>query len=185
MSRIGKQPVSIPSGVTVTSEADGNIVIKGPKGELKLNPHPLAKVEVSDQEIVVIRDGEEPQKRAIQGLTRSLLQNMVTGVTEGFSKRLEVNGVGYRAKVQGKILELSLGFSHPIKYSIPEGIEVTMDEEKKNVIIISGVDKQKVGQAAAEIRSYRKPEPYKGKGVKYEDEHIHRKAGKTAAKSSS
>lgn len=184
MSRIGKNPVLIPAGVTITSDANALIVVKGPKGELSLTPHPLAKIEVTEQEVKVIRDGEEPIKRAMQGLTRTLIQNMVTGVTEGFSKRLEINGVGYRAAVQGKTLELSLGFSHPVKYSIPEGIEIKMDEEKKNVIVISGIDKQKVGQVAAEIRSYRKPEPYKGKGVRYEGEYVRRKAGKTAAKGS-
>lgn len=182
MSRIGKNPVIIPAGVTVTQSADGLIVVKGPKGELSLMPHHLMKVEITEQEVKVIRDGEESIKRAMQGLTRTLIQNMVVGVTEGYMKRLEINGVGYRANPKGRVLELSLGYSHPIKYAVPEGIEVKADEEKKNVLIISGIDKQKVGQVAAEIRAYRKPEPYKGKGIKYEDEYIRRKAGKTAAK---
>ncbi len=182
MSRIGKNPVIIPAGVTITQAADGLLTVKGPKGELTLMPHHLMKLVITEQEVKVIRDGEESIKRAMQGLTRTLIQNMVVGVTEGYLKRLEINGVGYRAKAQGKTLELSLGYSHPIKYSIPEGIEIKMDEEQKNVIIVTGIDKQKVGQVAAEIRAYRKPEPYKGKGVKYEGEYIRRKAGKTAAK---
>lgn len=182
MSRIGRQPVTIPQGVTVTQDADGNITVKGPKGELTLPNNPLVKIEITETEVLVTRDGEQRDKRAAHGLIRSLLHNMVTGVTTGFSKRLEINGVGYRAQMQGTTLVLSLGFSHPINYPAPEGITITMDPEKKNVIVISGIDKQKVGQVASEIRGYRPPEPYKGKGVKYEDEYIRRKAGKTAAK---
>ncbi|MBT4384779.1 50S ribosomal protein L6 [Candidatus Peregrinibacteria bacterium] len=181
MSRIGKKPVIISSGVTIT-QADGVVTVKGPKGELTITLHPLIKIEITESEVNILRDGEESQKRALQGLTRSLIQNMVTGVTEGFIKRLEINGVGYRAQPQGKKLVLSLGYSHPIEYAVPDGVEVTQDAEKKNVLIVSGIDKQKVGQTAAEIRSFRKPEPYKGKGIKYEDEYIKRKAGKTAAK---
>lgn len=182
MSRIGRQPVTIPQGVTVTQDTDGNIIVKGPKGELTLPNNPLVKVDITETEVLVTRDGEQRDKRAAHGLIRSLLQNMVTGVTTGFSKRLEINGVGYRAQMQGTTLVLSLGFSHPINYPAPEGITIAMDPEKKNVIVISGIDKQKVGQVASEIRGYRPPEPYKGKGVKYEDEYIRRKAGKTAAK---
>ncbi len=182
MSRIGKQPVVIPAGVTVTQESDGTVIVKGPKGELKYKPNTLVKIEISESEINVIRDGEEREKRAMHGLVRALLQNMVTGVTEGYSKKLEINGVGYRAQIQGKKLVLNLGFSHPIEYLQPEGIEFKMDEEKKNVLIISGINKQQVGQVASEIRGYRKPEPYKGKGIRYIDEYVRRKAGKTAAK---
>ena len=183
MSRIGKQPVTIPTGVTVTRQDDGTILVKGPKGELSYKlPNELVKIEISESDIKVTREGEEREKRAMHGLVRTLLQNMVTGVTDGYSKRLEINGVGYRAQVQGNKLVLNLGYSHPIDYMIPEGIQVAMDADKKNVIIVSGIDKQLVGQTAAEIRSFRKPEPYKGKGVKYEDEYIRRKAGKTAAK---
>jgi large subunit ribosomal protein L6 len=182
MSRIGKYPVEIPSGVTVTRDNDGAIIVKGPKGELSMTPHNLVTVEIKDNEIIVTRDGEQREKRAMHGLTRSLIQNMVTGVTIGYSKSLQINGVGYKAKVQGRTIVLNLGYSHPIEHAIPEGIEIKMDEEKKNTIIISGIDKQQVGQTASEIRGYRKPEPYKGKGIKYEDEHIRRKAGKTASK---
>lgn len=182
MSRIGIQPVVIPAGVTVTRESDDTIVVKGPKGELKYKPHHLVKVEISEADIKITRDGEERESRAAHGLVRALLQNMVTGVTDGFTKRLEINGVGYRAQTQGNKLVLSLGFSHPVEHAIPAGIEIKMDEEKKNVIIISGVDKQQVGQVASEIRGYRPPEPYKGKGIRYEDEYVRRKAGKTAAK---
>lgn len=182
MSRIGKNPVVIPQGVTVTRNEEGMITVKGPKGELSFTPSSIVKVEITESEIIVTRDGEHREKRAMHGLTRSLLQNMVDGVTKGFSKTLEVNGVGYRFQIQGNKLVLSLGFSHPVEYTAPDGIEFKADEEKKNRLIISGIDKQKVGQVAAEIRSYRPPEPYKGKGVKYLEEHIRRKAGKTAAK---
>lgn len=182
MSRIGRNPVIIPSGVTVTLEADGTIVVKGPKGELKLAENQFVKIAVDENEIKVIREGEEREKKAAHGLMRALLQNMVTGVTDGFKKELEINGVGYRAQVQGNKMVLSLGYSHPIEYTIPEGIEIKMNEDKKNIVIITGIDKQKVGQVASEIRGFRKPEPYKGKGIKYVDEYIRRKAGKTAAK---
>lgn len=182
MSRIGKQPVVIPAGVTVTQNADGSVTVKGPKGELSYSGNPLVKIDIAENEVNVIREGEEREKRAAHGLVRSLLQNMVIGVTEGYIKRLEINGVGYRAQVQGKKLVLNLGFSHPVEYQAPEGIEFQMDENKKNVIIVSGIDKQKVGQVASEIRAYRKPEPYKGKGIRYEGEYVRRKAGKAAAK---
>lgn len=182
MSRIGKYPVEIPSGVTVTLN-NGTIIVKGPKGELTIKTPPLVKITVTDSEVQVTRDGEEREKRSMHGLARTLIQNMVTGVTEGYEKKLEVNGVGYRFKVSGKKLTLNLGFSHPIDYTAPEGIEFKEDPDKKNLLIVAGIDKQKVGQVAAEIREFRKPEPYKGKGVKYADEYIRRKAGKTAAKS--
>jgi len=182
MSRIGKQPITITSGVTATLDNDV-LTVKGPKGELTLDIDPsMTIVSIEDDKIVVKRPSDKKDHRAFHGLVRSLIQNMVTGVTQGFVKRLEVNGVGYRFKIQGKSIELSLGYSHPINYTPPEGVEVKADEEKKNIIVVSGINKQKVGQTAAEIRSFRKPEPYKGKGIKYEDEYIRRKAGKTVAK---
>jgi large subunit ribosomal protein L6 len=181
MSRIGKQPIKIPSGVTVT-HTDGKLTVKGSKGELTIEPNADMKFVITDNEVIVKRPSDEREHKSLHGLTRTLVQNMVTGVTEGFQKKLEVNGVGYRFKIQGKSIELSLGYSHPIKYTPKEGVILAADEEKKNVIIVSGIDKQKVGQAAAEIRAFRKPEPYKGKGIKYDYEHIRRKAGKTAAK---
>lgn len=181
MSRIGKQPVTIPSGVTITQGADGTLMVKGPKGELSYTPTPQVKVEIKDNQVIITRVEETKQARSFHGLTRTLIQNMVDGVTKGFVKRLEVNGVGYKAQVKGNTLVLALGYSHPIEHLIPEGIKIEMDPDKKNMIIVSGIDKQKVGQTAAEIRAYRKPEPYKGKGIKYEDEYIRRKAGKTAA----
>ena len=181
MSRVGKNPIEIPAGVTVTYE--GNLLtVKGPKGELTLSPHPDMEIIVNETEVRVKRPSDVREHKSLHGLTRSLIANMTVGVTEGFVRKLEVNGVGYRFQIQGKKLTLSLGYSHPIEYEAPEGIEFQPDEDKKNILIISGIDKQLVGQTAAEIRAFRKPEPYKGKGVKYLEEHIHRKAGKTAAK---
>jgi large subunit ribosomal protein L6 len=182
MSRIGKQPIIIPQGITITIGAKNLITVKGPKGELSMTLHPIVSITMNEKEVVITRDGEQKEKRAIQGLMRTLIANMVQGVKEGFQKRLEINGVGYRAQVKGNILLLNLGYSHPIEHLIPEGIQIQMDPEKKNIIIVSGIDKQKVGQVSAVIRGYRKPEPYKGKGIKYEDEYIQRKAGKTASK---
>ena len=181
MSRIGKQIITIPNGVTVTQE-NGVITVKGPKGELTLIPNPEMKVLIDEGKVSVKRPSDDRTHKSLHGLTRTLIQNMITGVSQGFIKRLEVNGVGYRFTIQGKSIELSLGYSHPIKYTPANGIELKADEEKKNTIVVSGIDKQKVGQTAAEIRSFRKPEPYKGKGIKYDTEHIRRKAGKTAAK---
>lgn len=181
MSRVGKRIIEITSGVTVTYE-NGTLTVKGSKGELTLNPHPDMEVIVNEKEITVKRPSDDREHKSLHGLTRSLIANMITGVTEGYSKKLEVNGVGYRFKIQGKKLNLSLGYSHPIEYQAPEGIEFIADEEKKNILIISGIDKQLVGQAAADIRAFRPPEPYKGKGIKYLEEIIHRKAGKAAAK---
>jgi len=181
MSRIGKQPVTIPAGVTITQGADGALIVKGPKGELSYTPTPEVTVVIDGDQVVITRNEETKKARSFHGLTRTLIQNMVDGVTKGFVKRLEVNGVGYKANVQGNKLVLALGYSHPIEHLIPEGIKIEIDPEKKNIIVVSGIDKQKVGQTAAEIRAYRKPEPYKGKGIKYEDEYIRRKAGKTAA----
>lgn len=181
MSRIGKQLITVPNGVTATYE-NGIITVKGPKGELTLAPHPDMIILIGEGTITVKRPSDEREHKSLHGLTRTLVQNMVTGVSEGFKKKLEINGVGYRFTIQGKSIELSLGFSHPIKYTPVDGIEIKADEEKKNVIVVQGIDKQKVGQTAAEIRSFRKPEPYKGKGIKYDTERIRRKAGKTASK---
>lgn len=182
MSRIGKKPVVIPTGVTITQESDGTLVTKGPKGELRYKANPLVKVEVKDNEVLVIADINDQAQHSLHGLTRTLIANMVEGVTKGYTKTMEINGVGYRVAVQGSKLVLNLGYSHPIEYPIPAGITFKMDDEKKNILYISGIDKQLVGQVAAEIREFRKPEPYKGKGIKYMEEHIRRKAGKAAAK---
>jgi len=179
MSRIGKQPVDVPTGVTV--EINGShISVKGPKGELKRDCHPNMKIELKDNQIIVTRPDDQKENKALHGLTRSLLANMVEGVTKGFEKQLEIVGVGYRAQASGNKITLSLGFSHPIEYKAPEGIEFIMDKDKKNMILVRGIDKQIVGEAAAKVRSYKKPEPYKGKGIKYVDEHVQRKAGKAA-----
>ena len=175
MSRIGKQPVSVPAGVTVN--LDGNIVtVKGPKGTLQQTMHPDMIIKLDSGVLTVSRPSNDKQHRALHGLTRSLLSNMVIGVTAGFSKELEINGVGYRAQKQGKSVTLNLGYSHTI--SIDESDDVKIDVPAPNKIIVSGADKQKVGQIAAEIRSFRKPEPYHGMGIKYTDERIRRKAGK-------
>lgn len=183
MSRIGKQPVIIPAGVTVEI-AGQKITVKGPKGELKKELHPNIKFEVVDNKIIVKRPDDTKENRALHGLIRSLIANMVEGVSKGFEKRLEIVGVGYRAKAEKNKITLTLGFSHPIEYKAPEDIEFKMDEENKNLIIVKGLDKQTVGEVAAKIRSYRKPEPYKGKGIRYSGEHIQRKAGKAAATTS-
>lgn len=180
MSRIGKLPIEIPSGVEVKF-ADGVLTVKGPKGELKQDIQPLVKLEIADNQITVVPQSETKEARSFHGLYRSLTANMVEGVTKGYQKRLEINGVGYRAQIQGQKITLSLGYSHPIEYQVQEGVTAVIDKEKNNVIVVSGISKQKVGQTAAEIRDFRKPEPYKGKGVKYEDEHIRRKAGKAAS----
>lgn len=182
MSRIGKNPVKIPSGVTITREADGTLVVKGAKGELKWAPHPMITVTIEENQVVVSRDDEDRFKHALHGLTRTLIQNMVIGVTKGFTKTLEINGVGYRVQVAGNKLVLNLGYSHPIEYPTPAGITFKVDDEKKNILYVSGIDKQLVGQVSAEIRGFRPPEPYLGKGIKYADEHVRRKAGKTASK---
>ena len=178
MSRIGKQPIMIPTGVTITV-GDKDIVVAGPKGSLTVPLQDQVKVAVEDGKIVVTRDNDEPKARAWHGLQRALLSNAVQGVTKGFEKKLEVNGVGYRLSGGPKEIEMALGFSHPVKYQAPEGVELKTD---KMIIIVSGIDKQKVGQVAAEIRALKKPEPYKGKGIKYVDEVILRKAGKAGKK---
>ncbi|OIP81630.1 50S ribosomal protein L6 [Candidatus Peregrinibacteria bacterium CG22_combo_CG10-13_8_21_14_all_44_10] len=180
MSRIGRQPVQIPSGVTVTEGANREITVKGSKGELKMTPHELVTVDIKDDSIVVSRDNDDSFARSLHGLTRALLNNMIIGVSTGFEKRLEIVGVGYRAQLQGNKLVLTLGYSHPVEYTPPEGVTVEMDAEKKNIIIVRGINKELVGHAASIIRGYRKPEPYKGKGIRYEGEHVRRKAGKAA-----
>lgn len=177
MSRIGKMPVAIPAGVEV--KLDGNhISVKGPKGQLALDFNPEITVEVKDAQIEVTRPSDNKQHRSLHGLTRTLISNMVTGVTDGYSKTLEVNGVGYRAQKQGKDLVMNLGYSHQV--IVPETEGITIDVPAANQIVISGADKQLVGQIAAEIRAKRPPEPYKGKGIKYANEHIRRKEGKAA-----
>jgi len=179
MSRIGKKPIAIPSGVDVKIEKkDAGIMVsvKGPKGNLVVPMPPKTSLEQKDAELIfTVKNPESKDGRALWGLARSLVNNAVVGVTEGYQKSLEINGVGFKAAVQGKKLVLNVGFSHPVDYALPEGIAAAVE---KNVITINGIDKQLVGQTAAEIRAIKKPEPYKGKGIKYVDEHIRRKAGK-------
>ncbi|MBN2087283.1 50S ribosomal protein L6 [Candidatus Peregrinibacteria bacterium] len=180
MSRIGKQIIAVPAGVEISINGN-NIKVKGPKGELEFDCPEQIKVVVKENNIQVTRKGDEPEDRSLHGLTRALVNNMVIGVSDGFQKKLEIIGVGYRAQVSGKKLTLNLGFSHPVELTAPEGIDVKMDEEQKNTIVISGVDKQVVGQFAAIIRKFRPPEPYKGKGIRYSGEYVPRKSGKAAA----
>ena len=175
LSRIGKLPIEIPSGVTITVDS-GDVTVKGPKGELKQFITPAVTVKVEDGVLTVSPKDESKVARSQHGLMRTLVNNMVTGVTKGYEKKLEVNGVGFRVQATNNELEMTLGFSHPVKYKAPAGVSITND---KMNILVSGIDKQQVGQVAAEIRSLKKPEPYKGKGIKYADEVILRKAGKT------
>ena len=179
MSRIGKMPITVPAGVTVTIE-DNHVTVKGPKGELARQINKNMKLTMDNGVITVERPDDEKENRSLHGLSRTLINNMIIGVTQGFSKTLEINGVGYRAAKQGKKLTLSLGYSHPVEMEDPEGIETVVDGQ--NLIIVKGIDKEKVGQFAAEIRDKRRPEPYKGKGIKYADEVIRRKVGKTGKK---
>jgi large subunit ribosomal protein L6 len=178
MSRIGKLPIKIPSGVTITVDGH-NVTVVGPKGTLTQFMLPFIQIKIEDGIATVSRENEEQIARAGHGLMRALLNNMVIGVTKGFEKKLELNGVGYRVSGGGQALNMTLGFSHPVEYKAPEGIQLTVE---KNLITVAGISKQQVGQAAAEIRSLKKPEPYKGKGIKYVDEQILRKAGKTGTK---
>jgi large subunit ribosomal protein L6 len=184
MSRIGKKPVAIPSGVDIKVNKDNEIVVKGPKGELRQAVDRDIAIEVLDNQIEFKRPTDQIRHRALHGLYRALVGNMVTGVTEGFKKELELVGVGYKASNQGNILDLSLGYSHNIIIEVPKELKVTTTQEKGDNprIFLEGVDKQLLGQVAAKIRSLRKPEPYKGKGVKYKNEFIRRKAGKAAGK---
>ena len=180
MSRIERMPVPVPAGVTVTVGDGNTVTVKGPKGELtRTFAHELG-IEVKDGEVVVTRPNDLKRIKALHGLTRSLIHNMVVGTSEGYEKVLEINGVGYRAAKQGKVLTLNLGYSHPVEMTDPEGIETVCDGQNK--IIVKGISKEKVGQYAAEIRTKRPPEPYKGKGIKYAEEHIRRKVGKTGKK---
>ena len=177
MSRIGRAPVDIPKGVDVKLQG-GQVTVKGPKGELSLDVHTEMKVEVGEEQILVTRPSDQPNHRSLHGLTRSLIANMVEGVTKGFSKTLEIVGIGYRADMKGKNITLNLGYSHTIDYQPPE--RVVLETPNQTTIVISGIDKQAVGHAAAVIRSFRPPEPYKGKGIRYQGEQVRRKAGKTA-----
>ena len=180
MSRIGRMPVAIPAGVTVTIAEGNKVTVKGPKGTLERELPVELTIEEKDGHVIVSRPNDLKRMKSLHGLTRTLINNMVIGVTEGYKKVLEVNGVGYRAQKQGKTLVLSLGYSHPVEMTDPEGVETTL--EGQNKITVSGIDKEKVGQYAAEIRDKRRPEPYKGKGIKYADETIRRKVGKTGKK---
>jgi large subunit ribosomal protein L6 len=175
MSRIGKHPISVPSGVKV-SASGGKVQVTGPKGSLQIPLKPEITVDVSGSVVEVKRSDDGRSAKALHGLTRTLIANMVKGVSEGFQKKLEIIGVGYKADVQGSNVNLALGYSHPVKYTLPKG--VTAAVEKQTLITLTGPDKQVVGQVAADIRAFRKPEPYKGKGIKYSDEVIRRKAGK-------
>ena len=177
MSRIGKMPVEVPKGVDVALKGS-TFSAKGPKGNLSLEVHPEIEVKIEEAMVVVHRPSDQPRHKALHGLVRSLVANMVTGVNEGFSKTLEIVGVGYRADPSGSGLKIQVGYSHHIDYPAPDG--VTLECPNQTTIVVSGADKQKVGQAAAEIRSFRPPEPYKGKGIRYRGEHVRRKAGKTA-----
>ena len=177
MSRIGKMPVVIPAGVTVEVTEDNTVTVKGPKGELTRKMVPAMQISVEGNEVIVKRPNDLKQNKSYHGLTRTLIHNMVVGVSEGYKKVLEINGVGYRAQKSGNKLQLFLGYSHPIEMEDPEGIESVVEG---NTITVSGISKEKVGQYAAEIREKRRPEPYKGKGIKYKEEVIRRKVGKTA-----
>ncbi len=175
MSRVGRQPINLPSGVEVNI-ANQHVTLKGPKGELDFSvPEPI-RIRLEDQSLLVERPDDERKNRALHGTSRALLANMVTGVTTGFQRKLLITGVGYRASVQGDILTLELGYSHPIKYELPEGVSASV--EKNVEITLTCINKQVLGEAAAKIRSFRPPEPYKGKGVRYEDEYVRRKVGK-------
>ncbi len=175
MSRIGKRPIDIPAGVTITVDSD-TITVQGPKGSLSQFTMPGVTVQIDGNQAIVTRASDEREHRSKHGLMRTLVANMVEGVTKGFEKKLELNGVGFRANMEGAKLKMALGFSHDVYYQAPEGVQIATEQ---NIITVSGIDKQRVGQVAAEIRSLKKPEPYKGKGLKYVDERIIRKAGKS------
>ena len=177
MSRVGKNPIPVPAGVTVDLKSN-NIKVKGPKGELERTLHPDMIIEVSVDVILVKRPTESKQHKSLHGLTRTLVANMIEGVSAGFIRNLEIEGVEYRAELKGKALVMALGYSHPVRYEPAEGVEIEVPDPKK--IAVKGINKEKVGQAAAEIRGFRPPEPYKGKGIRYAGEHVRRKAGKAA-----
>jgi len=179
MSRIGKKPVTVPQGVTLDLKGS-EVAVKGPKGELRRQLHPEMQLALADGVFTVTRPSEEQKHKALHGLTRTLVQNMVDGVSKGFVKTLEIQGVGYKAEAKPYGVNLVVGFSHPVKYEAPKGIKITV--ENNTTVKIEGADKEKVGQVAAELRAVRPPEPYKGKGVRYQGEQVRRKAGKTGAK---
>ncbi|NPA12748.1 MAG: 50S ribosomal protein L6 [Aquificae bacterium] len=179
MSRIGRKPIDIPNGVEVKIEDKNHVVVKGPKGQLEADFHPDLTIKVEDNQIKVERPNDSAFMRAIHGTTRAILANMVKGVVDGFTVELEIVGIGYRANMKGKTLELQLGYSHPVIYEPPQDIQIAVDG---NIIKVSGIDKQKVGQVAAEIRNFRKPDPYKGKGIRYKGEVLKLKPGKAAGK---
>jgi large subunit ribosomal protein L6 len=180
MSRIGNKPIPVPNGVEISLNGQ-DIKVKGGKGTLSLSAHPLMKIKQEDNQLVVERPDDSRKAKSLHGLTRTLISNMVVGVSDGFKRELDIKGVGYRAEVKGRVLNLTLGYSHPIAYDLPEGVDAAVDD-KKTHITLSGVDKQLVGSTAAKIRSFRKPEPYGGKGVRYSDERIIRKEGKAGGK---
>ena len=184
MSRIGRMPIAIPAGVTVDVAENNKVTVKGPKGELTRVLPSEMEIKVEGAEVLVSRPNDLKKMKSLHGLTRTLINNMVVGVTQGYEKKLEVNGVGYKAAKAGKKLTLSLGYSHPVEMEDPEGIETVIEQGAggATVIVVKGIDKEKVGQFAAEIRDKRRPEPYKGKGIKYADEVIRRKVGKTGKK---
>ena len=179
MSRIGRKPVTVPKGVTLQVEGN-NVAVKGPRGELRRRLHPDMQIALDKDQFTVARPSEEKRHKALHGLTRTLVQNMVEGVSKGFSKTLEIQGVGYKAEARPYGVNLIVGYSHPVKYEAPKGIKISVDNN--TVVKIEGADKELVGQVAAELRSVRPPEPYKGKGIRYQGEHVRRKAGKTGAK---
>ena len=180
MSRIGRMPIAVPAGVTVDIAENNKVTVKGPKGTLERVLPAEMEIKLEGSEVTVTRPNDLKKMKSLHGLTRTLINNMVIGVSEGYEKKLEINGVGYRAQKQGKKLVLSLGYSHPVEIEDPEGLETVVDGT--NIIVVKGIDKEKVGQYAAEIRAKRSPEPYKGKGIKYADEVIRRKVGKTGKK---
>ena len=180
MSRIGRMPIAVPAGVTVDIAENNKVTVKGPKGTLERVLPAEMDIKLEGSEVTVTRPNDLKKMKSLHGLTRTLINNMVIGVSEGYEKKLEINGVGYRAQKQGKKLVLSLGYSHPVEMEDPEGLETVVDGT--NIIVVKGIDKEKVGQYAAEIRAKRSPEPYKGKGIKYADEVIRRKVGKTGKK---
>ncbi|MDO5061681.1 MAG: 50S ribosomal protein L6 [Peptostreptococcaceae bacterium] len=180
MSRIGLKPITVPSGVEIKLDENNYAVVKGPKGQLQQQLSPEMKISISDGVIHVERPSELKKHKSLHGLTRTLLNNMVVGVTQGYEKKLQIVGVGYRAAKQGKVLNLSLGFSHPVEMEDPEGVETEVPTQTE--IVVRGIDKQLVGNYAAKIRAWREPEPYKGKGIRYENEYVRRKEGKTGKK---
>jgi large subunit ribosomal protein L6 len=183
MSRIGKLPIELPKGVTVTVEKGNYVTVKGPKGEIKQQINPDMTIEVNDTEVVLTRPSEQKRHKALHGLSRALLGNMVEGVSEGYKIEMEMVGVGYRAAVKGSVLEMSVGYSHDIHFQFPKEVQIEAKQEKRGnpMLTITSADKQLIGQVAAKIRSLRPPEPYKGKGIKFVGEHIRRKAGKSAS----